>query len=228
MFFDAHLEGSLAAADSLPNGLSGAILYNTSDLPVAPGHWLLAAAQDQIAEVSRNPAVKIVDVRIPPSELLARLKRPKPEWFLLAEGVRVQKQFLRLSLPPGASCVVGTKKLAEHFPQTRFLLNPFLHGPGDGWQAQVRLAETENIWLTTLGLSPGPRCRWPRTEDVDEALHFAMGEVGASRLVYASGLSASMYEFFLFDPQKWLADIKVLDEDQRALILDLNARELFG
>ena len=228
MFFDAHLEGSPAATGLLPAGLSGAILYNAPDLPVASGRWFLVAGQEQIAEVSRNPAVKVVDLRIPPGDLLARLKRPKPEWFLLAEGVRVQKQFLRLTLPPGASCVVGTKKLAEHFPHTRFLLDPFLHGPGDGWQAQVRLAETENIWLTTLGLCPGPNCRWPHSEDIDEALHFAMGEVGASRLVYASGYSAAMSEFFSFDPQKWLADIKVLDEDQRALILDVNARELFG
>lgn len=226
MHFDAHLEGPLQPG-ALPCGLSGAIFYNASECPTAPGRWFLSAAQNQLAEVSRIPAAKVIDLRIPPEHLVAKLKQPKSDWFLLADSVRVQKQFLRLNLPPGASAVVGIKKLAEHYSNTRFLLDPFLHGPGDGWQAQVRLAELDNIWLTTLGLCPGPACQWSQNEELEEALHFAMGEVGASRLVFASGFSSKMSEFFSFDPQKWLADVKVLDEDQRALILELNARELF-
>lgn len=229
MFFDAHLTVSGPPTEAWPPDLAGAIVYGLPSPSALPGCWLLAATQSQIAPTVQPEArYKVVDLQLPSGELLARLKRPKAEWFPLADSVRQKKQFLRLNLPPGASTVVGTRKLAEHFPHARFLIDPFLHGSVDGWQAQVRLAEGENVWLTTRGLFPGSACRWTRGNDVEEALHFTMGEVGASKLLFASGHAPGGDAFYSTDPQKWLAEIRALDEDQRALILELNARELFG
>jgi len=95
-----------------------------------------------------------------------------------------------------------------------------------GWQAHVRMAECANVWLTTLGLLPGPHCRWPRAADLAEALYFAIGEVGAGKLLFASGLTCDALASV--DPPSWLASVQTLDDPERELILSANARELFG
>jgi hypothetical protein len=227
MHFDAHVNGTnQSALDGLR--LEGAILFcpQPDQVRMPAGNWIRASIVQNLTQTEETAVV--LDLQLLPGELLQRLKRPKPEWFPLLESVRLKRQFVRFNPPPGASTVVGVKKLSEHFPNARFLIDPFQHGPPDGWQAQVRLAECDNIWLTTLGLPAGPACRWPRFEDVSEAFHFTMGEVGASKLLFASGQDLNGDEQSSGDPQKWLEEIKALDEDQRALILRLNARDLFG
>jgi hypothetical protein len=193
--------------------------------------------------IANAPAV--IDLRLPDeNNLLSLLKRLSPEWWPLATGAAANGQFLRLNLPPGASTAACVRKLAQRFPRTRFLLDPFRHGPVPGWQAQVRLAECRNVWLTTLGLMPGagdmtrfpavgksgscPRTPlWEQSGGVEEAFYFTTGEVGAGRLLLATGErwedlhSASL-------ATEWLAGIGCLDKDELTLIQELNAQELFG
>jgi hypothetical protein len=228
MYFDAHLLAT-SEAPAFPQQMGGAILFGAHAAPEqfsSAKPIFQAAIQTNLTQI--NDSAPVLDLQLPPGELLARLKRPKSEWFPLLESVRLKRQFLRLDLPPGASTVVGSRKLAEYFPHARFFIDPFQHGLNGGWQAHVRLAECENIWLTTFGLVPGPLCRWPEMSDVAEALHFTMGEVGASKLLFGSGHFWSSAEFSASNPQKWLEDVKSLDVDQLALILRLNARDLFG
>jgi len=239
-YFDAHLVAPQQPAPTLPPGLAGAVLYGLGAAAQqracstlqAQGPWLRAAPLNCLAGPAdgRFPsdAPEVIDLQLPDeNSLLSRLKGPAPDWWPLATGVQANGQFLRLNLPPGASTAACVRKLAQRFPRTRFLLDPFRHGPVPGWQAQVRLAECSNVWLTALGLLPGAACRWEQSGGVEEAFYFTAGEVGAGRLLLATGgrwedlLSASF-------ATEWLAGIRCLDKDQRALILELNARELFG
>jgi len=257
-YFDAHLIAPGQPDQTQPPGLAGAILYGPGAAAQqrvcsawqARGRWL-HAEQRGLTPISGSLEIGclsplppgVIDLQLPDENaLLSRLKKPAPEWWPLAAGAAANGQFLRLNLPPGATTAACVRKLAQRFPRTRFLLDPFRHGPVAGWQAQVRLAECGNVWLTSLGLLPGAACRWEQrgltpisgcleigclSPLVEEAFYFTAGEVGAGRLLLATGarwedlLSASF-------AAEWLAGIRCLDKDQRALILGLNARELFG
>ncbi|MGD0093863.1 MAG: hypothetical protein ABSE73_28475 [Planctomycetota bacterium] len=198
------------------------------------GLWLRAAERACVIGSceTRFPvdAAEVVGLRLPDAAgLAALLKRPVSEWWPLPVGGEKRSEkgpFLRLELPPGQSVVAGVRRLVQRLPHITFLLDPFCHGPVPGWQAQVRAAECDNIWLTTLGLLPGAACKWPEPEDVEQAFYFAAGEVGAGRLLLASG---RRWEDLLSAPlaAEWLAGARCLDKDQRALILELNARAVF-
>jgi len=239
-YFDAHLIAPQQPAQTPPPGLAGAIFYGRDAAAQqrvcsawqVQGRWLLAAPLTCLVGPAdaRFPANApgVIDLQLPDeNNLLSLLKRPSPEWWPLATGAAANGQFLRLNLPPGASTAACVRKLAQRFPRTRFLLDPFRHGPAPGWQAQVRLAECSNVWLTTLGLMPGAACRWEQSGGVEEAFYFATGEVGAGRLLLASGERwEDLHSAAL--ATEWLAGIRCLDKDERALIQELNAQQLFG
>jgi hypothetical protein len=238
-YVDAHIIAPQPACAEPQPEWEGAILFGASAAEQrrlcsavrAGGLWLhaepLACLVGPTDPRFPSTAPAVLDLQLPVDNLPAQLRKPVSDWWPLANAAAANGQLLRLNLPPGAHTAVGVRKLAQRFPHTRFLLDPFRHGPVPGWQAQVRLAEWENVWLTTLGLVPGAPCRWPHDEDVEEAFYFATGEVGAGRLLFASGrrwedlLSAPF-------PTQWLSRIRCLDDAQRALVLEGNARELCG
>jgi hypothetical protein len=89
----------------------------------------------------------------------------------------------------------------------------------------VRLAELENVWITTLGLLPGSSARWTEAAAVEEALYFTTGEVGAAKLLLATGWTteeAAGAE----SPSRWLAEIKALDEAEKTLVQWGNGRAM--
>ena len=190
------------------------------------GKWHVAATLSALVGGSdaRYPAgtPAIVELDFPEDELMAKLKLPRAEWWPLAETLRTQRQFLNIRLPAGSRVAAGVARLASEFAAARFLIDPFRHGPTSAWQAQARLAERENVWLSTLGLRDA--ALWPRAEDVADAFYFMMGEVGASKVLYASGRTLPECS----DAESWLSAVPCVDAAQRALILTLNAQELFG
>ena len=238
-YFDAYLVAPQQPAETPPPQLTGAILYGPGAAEQrrvcstwhAGGLWHDAGTLDCLVGPGdpRFPAGAplVVDLQLPSGELPRCLKKPAADWWPLANGLAGSRQFLRLNLPPGAATAAGVRKLAQRFPRTRFVLDPFRHGPAPGWQAQVRLAECPNVWLTTLGLLPGGACRWPRAEEVAEAFYFTTGEVGASRLVLASGWRWEDLLSLALAPQ-WLARVECLDDAERELIMETNAGDVFG
>lgn len=148
------------------------------------------------------------------------------EWWPLCYPLRDTSRLLRLNLPPGAKIVAKVKQVIRRYPETFFLFDPFVHGPAEGWQAQVRLAERANVWISTLGFSPLLRSGWGKRE-IREALHFTVGEVGAGRLLYASGadwLSLAEEDGAAF--REWLAGQPVFDSREADLVLFENAWRL--
>lgn len=166
------------------------------------------------------PAPPVADLWIAEDEFLACARRPGQEWWPLPESVRL----VHLNLLPGSRCVAALTQVARMFPNVRFMIDPFAHGPRPGWQAQVRAAERANIWLTTLGLAPGPACRWMDARESAQALHFVAGEVGAGKLLLATG--RSLREWPAEPAEEWLHSLGTLDRAQGELVLSGNAREL--
>jgi hypothetical protein len=126
----------------------------------------------------------VIDLLLDDEHLDLCLKRPA-EWWALCYPLRNASRWIRLTLPAGAPVLVRVKQVLKRYPETLFWVDPFRHGPQPGWQGHVRLAEWPNVMLTTLGLFPGFSA-WT-AEQAEEALAFVVGEVGAARLLYATG-----------------------------------------
>jgi len=165
------------------------------------------------------------DERFVPADVIEldcapHLRAPIHSWWPLLGSS--QWFVIQMHLPEGASCLKPVRALAAAFPQRHFIFDPFIRGPQSAWQGHTRLAVLPNVWITTLGLLDSEL--WPAPE-LESALHFVCGEVGASKLLFASG-----YEWERIHelrPLEWLSRIRCLDDAQRELILWTNAEELF-
>lgn len=236
-FFDASVlapEISLGSDPPVPEGLEGALFHGGNAKPVRdelqrwqPGKlWRHAEVLDRIVGETHasfpSRSAGLVDLKMPEEDLQLWLKSPS-EWWPLCESLRNSKRYLRIHLPPGPSCVSMLKQVVKRFRQTHFWIDPFVHGPEPGWQGHVRLAEYENLWLSTQGLYPADGGKWNKA-DARDAVEFVVGEVGASKLIYASGLSWEALASGFDRPQReWIESLPALEEAERSLVLQRNA-----
>jgi hypothetical protein len=217
-------------------GYSGALLYGTQsaeqrgllDRAVPGKMWRHTASLTFLIGPSDNRFPQTnpdaIDFRFPHAELKWSLQQPGHIWFAALNPQNPYRTY-RFNLPPGTEMLAGIRRLAARFPNALFVVDPFQNGPQAAWKAQVRLAECTNIFLTTLGLVPGSACRWDAQSPVEEAIYYTTGEVGAGKLLLASGQNTEMLS--AQNSVAWLEKISVLDSGQRTLIAEGNARTLF-
>ncbi len=234
--FDAHIKTSPIAISPVahPDGAvffgSGAAEFQTSlrnEIPV--GIWRHAAelncvaAPDDPRFPKSGPAV--IDLTVIDLEFQKLLAAPAHAWFPLAGGA--PPHALRLHLPPNGEggAIPLLKKLVRNFPHTVFIVDPFWRGVTSQWVPLVRLAECDNIFLTTLGLAPGEGCSWPEHATVEGAFHFVSGEVGTGKLIFASG--STWTDYSAVDYLKWITGISSLDPAQQEMVAWSNATRLF-
>ncbi|MCW8130329.1 MAG: hypothetical protein KIS92_08275 [Planctomycetota bacterium] len=225
---------SYGVAPELPEGFEGAVLHGLNAKNIRDEYsrwhptrmWKHAEGMDRIvgethASFPSRSAV-LVDLEMPGDDLLLWLKSPA-EWWPLCESLRNTKRYLRVRLPAGTGAVSLFKQVVKRFRYTHFWIDPFIHGPAPGWQGHVRLAEHENVWLSTLGLFPGEGARWSARE-ASEAMNFLVGEVGAGRLIYASGLEWESVSLGVDKPfREWIEQQPELEDPERPLVLNRNA-----
>ncbi|MCZ7648834.1 MAG: hypothetical protein M5U26_26850 [Planctomycetota bacterium] len=240
-FVDAAVQAPeylFSESPALPAGCEGAILHGRDAKARRDEafrwhprlRWRHAERLDRVAGEAHasfpSRSTFLVDLDLDLHDLQGYLKRPE-EWWPVCHALRGTRRMLRLKLPPGTQFVAGAKQVVRRYLDTRFWLDPFAFGPLEGWQAHVRLAENENVYLTTLGLFDASK-GW--TEDLRrEALHFLIGEVGAATLLYASGLDWDGLLSGAGDAGRaWLRACGVMDEDEAAMVLADNARGLMG
>jgi hypothetical protein len=231
--FDVHL---LDSASQPPNFLCGAVLCGLNSSITCThltqrqpkGIWRHTAVLSSLVGPadSRFPAGSPTVIELHLDNLQQQFRQPSANWWPLMDGLSRRGQFLRVLLRPDVSELVGLRHLAQDFPRARLLIDPFRQGPNPAVMGQIRMAELPNLWLTTLGAFPGSGPLWPY-DKLAEAFHFVSGEVGAGKLLFASGLMTETLNSTP-DPENWLAGFQCLDEDQRRLILEINSRELFA
>ena len=234
--FDAHIIAS-PPANRPAAQLGGALFFgsgaaefrNSLCIDTPDGIWRHAEELNCVAgpDDPRFPksAPAVIDLTVVDVELRKLLTAPAHTWFPLAGGS--PRHAIRLHLPPNGEggAIPLLKKLVRNYPHTTFLIDPFWRGATSQWLPLVRLAECDNIFLTTLGLAPGAGCSWPERATVEDAFHFVSGEVGTGKLIFASGNMWSGYS--AVDHLKWIDDMSSLDHAQREMVAWSNAAELF-
>ncbi|HLX59845.1 MAG TPA: amidohydrolase family protein [Planctomycetota bacterium] len=248
-FFDACLFDDAALRAALPEALCGAVIWNhATSAPKAERRTILLARKLNHLVGENDPrfprSADVISLNLPHEELLRHLKEPQasrervtsrdrkgagmaPEWFPLCGISRENKKrtILHIAARDFRSLARGISHLARAYPNVTFLIDPFLSGKESKWEAGVCLADEANVWITTRGLY-GADTLWPDRAE-REALHFVVGEVGAGKLLFASGMNATQLSAQTPSPSAWLKEIAFLDAAQRELILWRNASSLF-
>jgi len=217
-------------------GCLGAVLYGPGakaqheflDRSSRNGLWRHAEILERIVGESnaRYPSrtASVIDLQL--GERLDDALKSPSDWWPLCYPLRNTSRLIRLVLPRGSRLVARVKQVVRAHPDTFFLLDPFVHGKKEGWQSHVRLGDRPNVWLTTLGLDPEGDNDWGRRE-AREALHFVVGEVGAAKLLYASGASwFNRIENADASFRDWLAGLSLFQEREAELVLCENAWRL--
>lgn len=236
-FFDACIrapEVSYGVAPELPQGFEGAMLHGANARNIRDEYyrwhptcmWKHAEGIDRIVGETHasfpSRSAALVDLVLSQEDLDLWLKSPA-EWWPLCESLRNTKRYLRVHLPSGTGSVSLFKQVVKRFRFTHFWVDPFVHGPVPGWQGHVRLAEFENVWLSTLGIFPGPGSPWSEQE-ASEAMNFLVGEVGDGKLIYASGLEWENVSLGVDKPLRaWIEALPEFEEPEPPLVLSRNA-----
>jgi hypothetical protein len=230
-FFDAHLLADAPEPRTLPP--SGGIVRAAGCGISNDARWHRAGVLSTILgpQDARFPAdARVIDLDFPDAEWHARLHKPAAEWFPLCGAPRTdgRRPIIHLNTLDFPKLARGLVQLARRFPQTRFIVDPFMTGSDEHWRAGVCLADQPNVWATTRGLF-GPHTNWKRGF-YQEALYFIVGEIGAGKGLFASGLRftdwARASELALPHPEEWLRHCKFLDEAQITLLLRENFVEV--
>lgn len=233
-FFDACSIQSAATA-LLPAGACGALIYDAPDAGArvtgerGAGELLFAETLRYVVGANDPrfpPHADVLHLRFDFDTLLSHLKEPPAHWWPLCGAVRendVRPIVLHIDAREFNSLARGVTRLARAFPNIRILIEPFASGKASNWQAGVCLAEEPNIWVTTRGLFAAARA-WPERSE-REALYFTIGEVGAGKLLFASGLSPAELNAQTVGPAAWLEGIHFLGVAQCDLILRQNVVE---
>jgi hypothetical protein len=198
--------------------------------------WKRAEPLNQLLgpQDARYPGrARVVDLEFSDADWNERLRRPAAEWFPLCGAARDdgRRPVIHVNTQDFPKLARGLVQLARRFPQARFLVDPFADATGDDdrWRAGVCVADQPNVWATTRGLF-GTRTQWKRGFN-QEALHFIVGEIGAGKALFASGLNFSDWtraaELGLPHPEEWLRGCAFLEEAQIELLLRANAADIF-
>jgi hypothetical protein len=240
LFFDAWLAAPPLplAGPMLPEGCAGAMLSGLDAKARCQELerwrpqllWRYAELLERIVGETHarfpSRSATVIDLLLDDDYLDLCLKRPA-EWWPLCYPLRNTARWIRLALPAGAPVLARVKQILKRYPETLFWVDPFRYGPQPGWQGHVRLAEWPNVVLTTFGLFPGFSA-WT-SEQAEEALTFVVGEVGAAKLLYATG---GAWDDLVSGRDRgaraWLESRTRLDAQEREMVLCGNALQLFG
>jgi hypothetical protein len=232
VFFDAHSKYDPADDGALLVESCGSLTYgHAANEAKATASMLRAATLNCIVgpNDSRFPAAAdVLDLHIDDAALVKQLREPRAHWWPLCGSQRRDGKpvIVHVNADDFGSLAKGLTRLARAFPAVRFIADPFLKGKTANWQAGVCLADVPNVWITTRGLYAS-EITWPDRSE-REALHFTIGEVGAGKLLFASGLSPAQVNARHEKPADWLASIAFLEPAQRELILRKNAADAFA
>lgn len=224
-FFDSHSIPDQAVGTG-PADMLGAIFYG------GERHSRLRAASLDCIVGPNDPRyprdADVLDLRLDDAALLKNLKEPPAHWWPLCGASRDDGKpvILHLNAADFSALARGLSRLARAFPALRLIVDPFLGGKASKWQAGVCLAEESNIWLTTRGLYAAEKS-WPERSE-REALHFTVGEVGAGKLLFASGMTPAQLNLQGTKPAEWLKSVPFLEPAQRELILRKNVDDAFA
>ena len=227
-FFDSHSIPDQTGGIPRPADMSGALFYGRN---ARSAKLFFAEALNCIVGPNdpRYPRdAGVLDFGLDDAALLKNLKEPPAHWWPLCGAPRDDGKsvILHLNTADFSALARGLTRLVRAFPALRLIVDPFLGGKASKWQAGVCLAEESNIWLTTRGLYAAEKS-WPDRSE-REALHFTIGEVGAGKLLFASGMTPAQLNAQTASPAQWLKSIPFLDFAQRELILRQNAAEAFS
>ncbi len=228
-FFDSHSIADPSNTNTLPEGSCGLVSFSDS----IPSHPKILRVGTLNCIVGPNDPryphdADVIDLCIDDATIVKHLREAPAHWWPLCGSMRRDGKplVIHINADDFGSLAKGITRLARAYPAVHFIADPFVKGKRARWQAGVCLADEPNVWITSRGLYASEQT-WPDRSE-REALHFTIGEVGASKLLFASGMTPAELNARIEKPAHWLATISFLEPAQCPLILRENAADVFA
>ena len=136
---------------------------------------------------------------------------------------------LSLDLAEGAAQTAEVRELARTFPTLKIAVGHFGMVTRTGWIEQIRLAEADNVWIESGGITWLFRHEGPPFPGAQKAIARAARAVGIEKLMWASDYPRTMVDFTYRQTLDFVRDgCGFLSPQDKRRFLGGNARRVYG
>ncbi|MBE6773852.1 MAG: amidohydrolase [Ruminococcaceae bacterium] len=176
--------------------------------------------EKEMGDISGFDGIKICASRLSDKNLLNHLHP-----FELADKTG---KFISVDLDDGASQCGAMRKIIALFPRLKIAIGHFGMVTREGWLEQIRLAQNENVYIESGGITWLFNSEFYPYPSAVEAIKQAAELTGFEKLMWGSDYPRTMTAITYKMSLDFIEKTAEISEGDKALILGENAREFYG
>jgi predicted TIM-barrel fold metal-dependent hydrolase len=145
--------------------------------------------------------------------------------FRLMEAKNV---FLSIALADGDTQTGEMEEIIAECPRLRIAIAHFGMPTAKGWEAQLRLARHENVWIESGGITWLYNKEFYPFRGAVRAIKEAAAQVGINKLMFGSDYPRTITAITYRMSYDFIVKSKELTEEEKVLFLGENARLFYG
>lgn len=152
-----------------------------------------------------------------------------PELMTIWERMHEMRMVLSIDLAAGDVQVVEMKRVIQAFPELKIAIGHFGMVSRGNWMAQIRLAESENVYIECGGIVWLFRHEGPPFRKAQAKIKEALRAIGAKKIMWGSDYPRTMVDFTYRQALDFArSGCDFFTDDERADFLGGNAARLYG
>ncbi|MBQ7006176.1 MAG: amidohydrolase [Clostridia bacterium] len=176
--------------------------------------------EKEMGDISGFDGIKICASRLSDKNLLNHLHP-----FELADKTG---KFISVDLDDGASQCGAMRKIIALFPRLKIAIGHFGMVTREGWLEQIRLAQNENVYIESGGITWLFNSEFYPYPSAVEAIKQAAELTGFEKLMWGSDYPRTMTAITYKMSLDFIEKTAEISEGDKALILGENARAFYG
>lgn len=176
--------------------------------------------EKEMGDISDFDGIKICASRLKDQNLLNHIYP-----FELADK---EGKFISVDLADGEAQCEAMREIIARFPKLKIAIGHFAMVTRDGWLEQIRLAENENVYIESGGITWLFNSEFYPYPSAVKAVKEAAGLVGYNKLMWGSDYPRTMTAITYKMSLDFLQKTTEISEADKALILGENARSFYA
>lgn len=173
-----------------------------------------------MGDITAFDGIKICASRLADQNLLNHLQP-----FELADKYG---KFISIDLADGDAQCEAMREIIARFPKLRIAVGHFAMVTRDGWLEQIRLAENENVYIESGGITWLFNSEFYPYPSAVEAIKEAAAVVGFNKLMWGSDYPRTMTAITYKMSLDFIEKTSEISDSDKALLLGENAKAFYG
>ncbi len=176
--------------------------------------------EKEMGDITAFDGIKICASRLADQNLLNHLHP-----FELADKYG---KFISIDLADGDAQCEAMREIIARFPKLRIAVGHFAMVTRDGWLEQIRLAENENVYIESGGITWLFNSEFYPYPSAVEAIKEAAAVVGFNKLMWGSDYPRTMTAITYKMSLDFIEKTSEISDSDKALLLGENAKAFYG